>query len=429
MWNGVVTNVGTTLLERWSVGGKTLNIERASVGSGTVAADAMRAQTTITDEVGDAAIISKTTVSDGTAFRIQVQPADETAYTCKQIGIWGKLSTDNESILIALFQNDNGVSIPTAATEPEFVFTLYAIVAMSNQGQITVNIDGSAYVSQETLDLALASYVKTVNGIAPGTDGNVTLPIDDAPTAGSNNPVKSGALETIISGMKSDVSAFYSDGTTIQTVSDLATAIKAKPYGSRIVYRLSPNVVKALAQSDTTLYGTAIVYKASANNAYFLAFNRDTAGYGNISLESDAVTISHHIVENVFERNTVYSQGIYSVVPGIITNGQYHIDLTLMVPKSLQYISSITVTRLVGGLRHSGGGYVGSGRADSPWASADGVDLVGKSGLTIIATKVSNCSIRITLANTKQFTEGTTTTLIPNNSIVNFYGQLDLMLQ
>lgn len=271
--------------------------------------------------------------------------------------------------------------------------------------------------------------VSSVNDVSPDSSGNVALPIDAVPTAGSSNPVTSGSLETIISGMKSDVSAFYSDGTTVQTVSDLATAIKAKPDGSRIVYRLSPNVVKALAQSDTTLYGTAIVYKASENNAYFLAFNRDTAGYGNISLESDTVTLSHHIVENVFERNTVYSQNIYSCVPGVITNGQYHIDLTLTVPKSLQYISSITVTRLVGGLRHSGGGYVGSGRIASPWSSADGVDLVGKSELTIIATKVSNCSIRITLANTKQFTDGTTTTLIPNNSIVNFYGQLDLMLQ
>jgi hypothetical protein len=57
--------------------------------------------------------------------------------------------------------------------------TLYSVSRMG--------IDGSGSVS-------------SVNSVSPDSGGNVALPIDDAPTAGSNNPVKSGALKAALDG-------------------------------------------------------------------------------------------------------------------------------------------------------------------------------------------------------------------------------------
>lgn len=395
MWNGVVTNVGTTLLERWSVGGKTLNIERASVGSGTVAADAMRAQTTITDEVGDAAIISKTTVSDGTAFRIQVQPADETAYTCKQIGIWGKLSTDNESILIALFQNDNGVSIPTAATEPEFVFTLYAIVAMSNQGQITVNVDGSAYVSQETLDLALASYVKTVNGIVPGTDGNVQLPIDAAPTAGSSNPVSSGGAYTALAG-KVSKSGDTMTGDLILTSSGNYPTLRFLRYADEA------NGPQQMIQTSEGGTSSRLGFYQRINGSSAWEGYRLPATTTNLSsgVGYDILTSKPGTGSLYYAPGETYSTSVEMMMCGHITNGVKNIHLGLWLPKSLERINGISVTTLVGSIRGING-YIG-------WTST--TNFLTQSGLTITANRTSPNGVRINIANSSDFTNATANT-------------------
>lgn len=66
-------------------------------------------------------------------------------------------------------------------------------------GDIVHTVNGTAPDSAG--NVALGSLVKQVNSVSPDSSGNVALPIDDAPTAGSDNPVKSGALETIISGI------------------------------------------------------------------------------------------------------------------------------------------------------------------------------------------------------------------------------------
>ena len=396
MWNGVVTNVGTTLLERWSVGGKTLNIERASVGSGTVDADAMRAQTTITDEVGDAAIISKTTVSDGTAFRIQVQPADETAYTCKQIGIWGKLSTDNESILIALFQNDNGVSIPTAATEPEFVFTLYAIVAMSNQGQITVNVDGSAYVSQETLDLALASYVKTVNGIVPGTDGNVQLPIDAAPTAGSSNPVSSGGAYTALDG-KVNKAGDVMTGDLVITRNGNYPSLRFHRYSD------SENGPQQIIQPNENGASSRFIFYqringSSAWESYHLPTTTAnlTSGIGYEILTSKPGTGSLY-----YAPGETYSTNLEMPISGYITNGVKIIYLGLWLPKSLESINGISVTSLVGSMRGIGG-YING------WSGS--TNILTQSGITVTATRRSPNGIRLSIQSGSDLSNATANT-------------------
>lgn len=198
MWNGVVTNLGLSLLEQWAAGSETLYIDKATAGSGTVAQSNMRGSTYVQGEVGDVSIVASIPVTGGTQYRIQVSANPDAAYTMHQIGIWAHLGASGGTTLLALYQDEDGVSVPLAADAPGFGFTLYAVVSMSNQGSVTVNFDGGAYVTRNDMSETLKGYVQTVNGNAPAANGNVTLPVDTTPTSGSQNPVTSGGVYSAI---------------------------------------------------------------------------------------------------------------------------------------------------------------------------------------------------------------------------------------
>ena len=200
MWNGVVTNLGLSLLEQWAAGSETLYIDKATAGSGTVAQSNMRGSTYVQGEVCDVSIVASIPVTGGTQYRIQVSANPDAAYIMHQIGIWAHLGASGGTTLLALYQDEDGVNVPLAADAPGFGFTLYAVVSMSNQGSVTVNFDGGAYVTRNDMSETLKGYVQTVNGNAPAANGNVTLPVDTAPTQGSQNPVTSGGAYTALSG-------------------------------------------------------------------------------------------------------------------------------------------------------------------------------------------------------------------------------------
>lgn len=200
MWNGVVTNLGLSLLEQWAAGSETLYIDKATAGSGTVAQSNMRGSTYVQGEVGDVSIVASIPVTGGTQYRIQVSANPDAAYIMHQIGIWAHLGASGGTTLLALYQDEDGVSVPLEADDPGFGFTLYAVVSMSNQGSVSVNFDGGAYVTRDDFSSALAGYVKTVNENGPNSDGNVTLPVDATPTSGSTNPVSSDGVFDALAG-------------------------------------------------------------------------------------------------------------------------------------------------------------------------------------------------------------------------------------
>ena len=217
MWNGVVTNVGLNLLEQWASGGDVLTIEKATVGSGLVAQTNLRSSTYVQGEVGNAPIVASTPVTGGTQYRVQIQPAQNAAYVLHQVGIWAHLGNNGASTLIALYQEEDGISVPLQADQPGFLFTMYAIVTMSNTGEMTVNFDTSAYMTRSDFDAAMENYVTVttfntaiagmVKGVNNGTstetpdaNGVVTLPTDDTPTENSNNYVKSGGVYNALEG-------------------------------------------------------------------------------------------------------------------------------------------------------------------------------------------------------------------------------------
>ena len=98
--------------------------------------------------------------------------------------------------------------------------------------------------------------VSSVNNVSPDNNGNVALPIDDAPTAGSDNPVKSGALKTaldekiaslgenLITSVSDDTVAYWRSKGPGYVYFNVADCLHGQPYryGFLVSYVRGPNV-------------------------------------------------------------------------------------------------------------------------------------------------------------------------------------------
>lgn len=173
-WNGVITNAGNSLLNEW-VNEKALNFDSAAAGQGTVAAAAMMAQTALVNEKQTASLLGGERVSSGIRLKLRIA-APNTAYTLNQFRVSASVD-GGASAMIALFQLEQGVPIPSKTESPDFVYTFYALISCSNTGTWTVTVDTSACVTQGDMSAAIAEAVKTkqdkimVKGLLLG-DGN-----------------------------------------------------------------------------------------------------------------------------------------------------------------------------------------------------------------------------------------------------------------
>lgn len=160
-WTGVVTNKGAELLAAWAEG-TTLNIYSAAAGTGTVAEAAMIAQTALAGQKQAASIVSHSKADGATGLKIQLQiTAPSTGYTLNQFGIWAKVGS-GEGKLLALFQNSEGIDVPSASDSPDFVYTFYGLIMISNTGSISVTVDASAVVTTATMQAAIAAAIADI---------------------------------------------------------------------------------------------------------------------------------------------------------------------------------------------------------------------------------------------------------------------------
>lgn len=175
-WTGVVTNKGAELLAAWAEG-TTLNIYSAAAGTGTVAEAAMIAQTALAGQKQAASIVSHSKADGATGLKIQLQiTAPPAGYTLNQFGIWAKVGS-GEGKLLALFQNSEGIDVPSASDSPDFVYTFYGLIMISNTGSISVTVDASAVVTTATMQAAIAAAIadipQPIIGNAPPTASTV----------------------------------------------------------------------------------------------------------------------------------------------------------------------------------------------------------------------------------------------------------------
>ena len=169
MWDSaVLTNSGLNLMAQW-VDGAVLTIDKATAGEGTVNEAYLMGQTQLVAEKKQLSIVRQDRVANG--VRIQMQCTNEGVaeeFTINQIGVWAHLN-NGASVLLSIYQDDTGVLVPTNAEMPEYVFTFYAVLQVSNTGALQVTIDASAVVTQGQLEAATAAIDEEIEKIVDGT--------------------------------------------------------------------------------------------------------------------------------------------------------------------------------------------------------------------------------------------------------------------
>lgn len=157
------------------------------------------------------------------------------------------------------------------------------------------------------------SSAKTTNEIDTAVDSAVSGIIDDDSEAADKTW---SAFK--INGIKSQIINFFSTGSTsYETIAALAAFVSSKGTGDVILVRASTDLTSQLIGKTVGVASIALVMKASSNNAYYLAFSRDVAAIGNISLTTSAVTVVHEFAQNDYVIRSVswtYSCGATDTV-------------------------------------------------------------------------------------------------------------------
>ena len=122
-----------------------------------------------------------------------------------------------------------------------------------------------------------------------------TLTFDNSPTNGSSNPVKSGGVYTAVNNVASQLDELHVSSTSQENISSVVSLLSAVPTGGFSILRLAPALATDFLGSSTTYGITGIFHKASSNNAYFFAFNRNLAAIGNLSIANSTVSVMHPI--------------------------------------------------------------------------------------------------------------------------------------
>ena len=159
--DAVITNKGLELLGSVITGG-TLTITSASLGGATVDTVALINQTALKNPItAPAAISQKVLVAgEGVDIKVQIRNSGVTStQVMKQVGLFAKVSNGAE-ILFAIMQDTTGEEIPSSTDYPDFMLEFTCAVAISNTGNVEVQVSGSAVITRADLEEELKKYAK-----------------------------------------------------------------------------------------------------------------------------------------------------------------------------------------------------------------------------------------------------------------------------
>ena len=174
LWDASLTDVGVSMISQWAQGaGDKLTITGAVIGEGVVAATQLHSLTQLTDQKSTISIQGFESVANGVKLKLRkTSQGITTSFILNQIGIYAKLDTSGGTpiiadSLIAVYQQDTGVLVPTEADSPDFVFTFYGTIQTNYQGDLTINVDTSALASQDDLDALTLVGLSDVDAQTP----------------------------------------------------------------------------------------------------------------------------------------------------------------------------------------------------------------------------------------------------------------------
>lgn len=164
MWNNsTITDVGRAMIAR-CIDGEQLKFARARLGTGTVPAVNLNKQTDVTNFADSATIGEVKRVEDGISCAVRIVPSAQYTYTCKQIGIFGRLLGESQDSLIAIYQDETGIVIP--GDMPEFLYKFNAVIAIDNTENVTVTVESGLYTTRDEVD----TIVEGERTMLSGTD-------------------------------------------------------------------------------------------------------------------------------------------------------------------------------------------------------------------------------------------------------------------
>ena len=162
MWeNCVVTKNGAELLGRLSG----IELTGAKFGISTVPDAALAMQTDVSAPKGNLGITDFKRLNGGFALVVQaVNTGVREEYTIRQVGIYAKEkgSDSEKEILLAVTQDTVGERIPLETDMPDFCLQFTMIVEVSNEAEITANIDSSLAISREQAERIVNIIVEPI---------------------------------------------------------------------------------------------------------------------------------------------------------------------------------------------------------------------------------------------------------------------------
>lgn len=249
--------------------------------------------------------------------------------------------------------------------------------------------------------------VSSVNDVSPDSSGNVALPIDNAPTSGSTNPVTSGGAYTALAEKVSK------SGDTMTGPLHI-TRENNFPELSFNRYNYTEDNTQCMIQptmsSETALrFG---FYQRLAGSTAWEGFGLPPTTVvltsGNVNY--DILTSKPNSGNLYYGAGETYSTSVEMMMCGHITNGVRNIHLGLWLPKSLERINSISITTLAGSMRGVNG-YINS------WTSTN---ILTQPGITVTAARTTPNGIRLNIAKSSDLTNAVA------NTPVTFSGRITL---
>lgn len=144
--NAAITDAGVDMLNDL-LAGRRLTVTNAYGGTEAAKDPAgLQAQTDVLGERTLLSLLDVEDVEDGKTVKIQISNTGvEEDFTLHQIGVFARLDEKPEQLL-AVFQDERGVEVPSQASSPSFLLEFYGFLAITNGVKISVDLSGSGAV-------------------------------------------------------------------------------------------------------------------------------------------------------------------------------------------------------------------------------------------------------------------------------------------